>query len=130
MRLQIIDEFNKSEDRDILVAQIQAGGTGLNIQSASVVIFCEPQIKPSFEQQAVSRVYRMGQIRHVLVYRLLSAASVDEHILVLLENKQEIFDVYADTSFVNQQQTEADAAWIKDLIEMEKDRLTYTKNEA
>lgn len=70
-RQEIIDEFDKAPAGTVLVAQIQAGGTGLNIQSASVVILCEPQFKPSIENQAISRAYRMGQTRNVLVYRLL-----------------------------------------------------------
>ena len=58
------------------MAQIVAGGTGLNIQSASVVIICEPQLKPSIENQAISRAYRMGQARNVLVYRLLAENTI------------------------------------------------------
>ena len=66
-RQEIVDEFTKAEDGAVLVSQVQAGGTGLNIQCASVIIFCEPQIKPSIENQAISRAYRMGQVRDVLV---------------------------------------------------------------
>ena len=70
-RQKIIDEFSQSPEGSILVAQIQAGGTGLNIQAANVVILCEPQFKPSIEQQAISRAHRMGQKKDsVLVYRL------------------------------------------------------------
>ena len=48
-RQEIIDEFDNAPAGKVLVSQIIAGGTGLNIQSASVVIFCEPQLKPSIE---------------------------------------------------------------------------------
>ena len=61
-RQEIIDSFEKMPAGSVLLAQIQAGGTGLNIQSASVVIICEPQLKPSTETQAISRAYRMGHI--------------------------------------------------------------------
>ena len=44
-RQQVIDEFDKAPAGSVLVSQIQSGGTGLNIQSASVVIICEPQFK-------------------------------------------------------------------------------------
>lgn len=77
-RQEIIDEFDKAPAGTVLVAQIQSGGTGLNIQSASVVVLCEPQFKPSIENQAISRAYRMGQTRNVLVYRLLCEDTVDE----------------------------------------------------
>ena len=59
----------------VLVARIHAGGTGLNIQAASVVVLMEPQIKPSLEEQAIARAHRMGQTRRVLVYRLLDEDS-------------------------------------------------------
>jgi len=66
-RQEVIDEFSKDSNQTVLLAQIEAGGVGLNIQSANIVILCEPQWKPSTEQQAISRVYRMGQTRDVLV---------------------------------------------------------------
>lgn len=97
-RQEIIDEFDQAPAGTVLPAQIQAGGTGLNIQSASVVIICEPQFKPSIENQAISRAYRMGQTRNVLVYRLLCENSVDERITDLLAHKQAEFDAYADES--------------------------------
>lgn len=79
-RQEIIDDFDKAPAGSALIAQIQSGGTGLNIQSASVVIMCEPQLKPSIENQAISRAYRMGQSRSVLVYRLLCDDTIDERI--------------------------------------------------
>jgi SNF2 family DNA or RNA helicase len=93
-RQEIIDEFDKAPAGSALVAQIQSGGTGLNIQSASVVILCEPQLKPSIENQAISRAYRMGQARSVLVYRLLCDDTVDERIIDILAQKQEEFDAF------------------------------------
>ena len=97
-RQEIIDSFDKAPAGSVLLAQILSGGTGLNIQSASVVVICEPQFKPSIENQAISRAYRMGQARNVLVYRLLCANTIDERITELLEYKQEIFDAFADKS--------------------------------
>ncbi|MBR4749900.1 MAG: DEAD/DEAH box helicase [Abditibacteriota bacterium] len=97
-RQAIIDDFEKAPAGTVLPAQIQAGGTGLNIQAASVVVLCEPQLKPSIENQAISRAYRMGQTRNVLVYRLLCEDTIDEQILDLLKEKQNIFDQVADVS--------------------------------
>lgn len=97
-RQEIIDEFNNAKAGAVLPAQIQAGGTGLNIQSASVVIICEPQFKPSIENQAISRAYRMGQTRNVLVYRLLCEDSIDEQMTRMLGDKQMLFDEFADKS--------------------------------
>jgi len=86
-----------------VLPRMQPGGTGLNIQSASVIIFCEPQIKPSIVNQAISRAYRMGQVRDVLVYRLLADDTIDEQIMELLKNKQLQFDSFADESVVGEE---------------------------
>jgi len=98
-RQEIIDEFTHAPSGTVLISQVTAGGIGLNIQSASVVVFCEPQIKPSIENQAISRVYRMGQTRNVTVHRLLMEKSIDERIMDLLKGKQDIFDSFADQSY-------------------------------
>ncbi len=119
-RQTLIDGFADAPDGSILVCQIQAGGTGLNIQSASIVIFCEPQIKPSLENQAISRVYRMGQVRNVLVYRLLCEGSVDEAMVLRLEEKQAEFDAYADRSAMAEAtENLVDQGWIKSFMEQE-----------
>lgn len=97
-RQEIIDQFSDLIVGGVLLAQIQAGGTGLNIQAASVVIFCEPQLKPSIEEQAIARAYRMGQNNTVMVHRLLNVNTVDEQIVALLKEKQEVFDEFADKS--------------------------------
>lgn len=109
-----------TDGRNVLICQIQAGGTGLNIQAASIVIFCEPQIKPSLTTQAISRVYRMGQVRNVLVYHLLCENTVDEAVMRLLEEKQKEFDLYADESAMADA-TEGlfDREWIRQYIEEE-----------
>lgn len=97
-RQNIVDEFTNSSKPLALVGQIQAAGTGLNIQAASVVILCEPQIKPSLEVQAIARAHRMGQVRKVQVHRLILPESVDEKMLAMLAGKQQEFDAYARDS--------------------------------
>ena len=122
-RQEIIDQFDKSHAGSVLAAQIQAGGTGLNIQSASVVIICEPQFKPSIENQAISRAYRMGQTRNVLVYRLLCENTVDEKITSLLESKQALFDAFADKSVAADRSMELDDKTFGNIIKEEIDRI-------
>ena len=97
-RQNIVDAFEAAPAGSVLSAQIQSGGTGLNIQSASVVILCKPQYKPSTENQAIGRAHRMGQTRDVLVYRLLCPNTVDERMIEIIENKQAEFDTFADES--------------------------------
>ena len=119
-RQEIVDAFSKAADGAVLVSQVQAGGTGLNIQSASVIIFCEPQIKPSIENQAIARAYRMGQVRDVLVYRLLADDTIDESMLELLKTKQTQFDSFADESVVGEESLKpSETAWISKLVEEE-----------
>ena len=122
-RQEIIDAFDAAPAGTVLAAQIQSGGTGLNIQSASVVILCEPQFKPSSENQAISRAYRMGQTRHVLVYRLLCENTVDEKILDILESKQTIFDAFADRSVAADESMSIDDRTFGSIIREEIDRI-------
>jgi len=97
-RQDLVDQFTASEEPLALVGQIQAAGTGLNIQAASVVIICEPQIKPSLEVQAIARAHRMGQVRTVQVHRLIIPEGIDELMMDMLAAKQADFDVYARES--------------------------------
>ncbi|MBP0974807.1 MAG: RNA helicase, partial [Oscillospiraceae bacterium] len=116
-------EFNQAPSGTVLPAQIQSGGTGLNMQAASVVILCEPQLKPSAENQAISRAYRMGQTRNVLVYRLLCEDSVDEKIISLLEDKQAVFDAFADQSEAADESREIDERTLGNIIQEEIERI-------
>ena len=118
-RIRIIDSFNNAPAGSVLTAQIETGGTGLNIQTASVIVICEPQLKPSIENQAISRSYRMGQIRNVLVYRLLCENTIDERIVELLKQKQAVFDVFADRSVSAEKSLEIDDKAAADILNEE-----------
>ena len=97
-RQALVDEFTSSAGPSVLVSQIQAGGVGLNIQAASVVIICEPQWNPAIEEQAIARAHRMGQVRRVDVHRLLAEHTVDQQMLDLTKAKRAEFDEYARRS--------------------------------
>lgn len=129
-RQEIIDEFDEAQAGTALALQIQAGGTGLNIQSASVVVICEPQLKPSIENQAISRAYRMGQARNVLVHRLLCPDSIDERMMDRLAEKQREFDAFADISVAAEKSAELDEATLGDLIEEEIERIKKKRAES
>ena len=122
-RQMIIDDFNKAPAGKVLLAQIVAGGTGLSIQSASVVVLCEPQFKPSIENQAISRAYRMGQARNVLVYRLLCEDTIEEKIMDILKEKQMIFNEYADKSEAALETLSIDEKTMGNIIQEEIDRI-------
>ena len=125
-RQAILDEFTKASAGTVLISQVVAGGTGLNIQTASVVILCEPQLKPSTEMQAISRAYRMGQTRNVLVYRLLCENTIDEKITSLLKKKQASFDNFADKAVATKIELKDNE--FTNLIQEEIDRINAEKS--
>lgn len=131
-RQALVDKFTESEEPLALVGQIQAAGTGLNIQSASVVILCEPQIKPSLEVQAIARAHRMGQVNVVQVHRLLIPESIDELMVDMLKRKQAEFDDYVKESELANSSSDAkdrgEEAISKLLIDEERKRLKVEAN--
>lgn len=126
-RQELIDGFTAADGHAVLLSQIQAGGVGVNMQAASVVILCEPQIKPTMEHQAVARAHRMGQIRTVQVHRLLAADSVDQRMLDILARKERLFDAYARRSDVAETTPDAvdvsDGSLARRIVEEEQQRL-------
>ena len=123
-RQDILCQFEEPIAR-VLPIQIHAGGIGLNIQTAEIVILCEPQLKPSDEMQAISRIYRMGQVHHVFVYRLLSADTIDETLVKRLHDKQNIFDQFADESEMSEQLEQFEEADVQALIQNERKKLNH-----
>ncbi|WP_007025320.1 DEAD/DEAH box helicase [Saccharomonospora iraqiensis] len=97
-RQRLVDTFTARDGHAVLLSQIEAGGVGLNVQAASVVVLTEPQWKPSTEEQAIARAFRMGQIRKVRVHRLLAKGSVDERLREVQERKSLLFDEFARRS--------------------------------
>jgi SNF2 family DNA or RNA helicase len=131
-RQAIVDDFTAHEGPAILAAQIRAGGLGLNIQAASVVVLIEPQWTPTMEDQAIKRAHRAGQTRRVQVHRLLVAGSVDERVLEINHPKRVIFDAtarrsdLADASSASTDPTEftePNESQIQAMIEEERRRL-------
>lgn len=123
----MVDEFSAAGHGAVLVAQIVAGGVGLNIQAASVVVICEPQLKPTTEWQAVARARRMGQLESVQVHRLLSEEGVDQRIREILARKRELFEEFARKSETAESAPEAfdvsEAELAREIIAAERERL-------
>lgn len=126
-RQQLVDAFTAVSGPAVLLAQIQAAGVGLNMQAASVVVLCEPQLKPTVEHQAVARAHRMGQVRPVRVHRLLATGGVDERMVRMLEKKARLFDAYARRSAVAEATPDAvdvsDTDLARRIVEEEQARL-------
>lgn len=126
-RQRMVDRFSAARHGAVLVAQIIAGGVGLNIQAASVIIICEPQLKPTTESQAIARAHRMGQLHSVQVHRLLSDEGVDPRVREILARKQLIFDEFARVSATADSAPEAvdvsEADLAREVIAAERERL-------
>jgi SNF2 family DNA or RNA helicase len=126
-RQRLVDEFTAADGHAVLLCQIEAGGVGLNLQAASVVVLCEPQVKPTMESQAVARAHRMGQVRKVQVHRILVADSVDQRMLEILQSKARLFDDYARRSEIAESTPDAvdvsDQALVRQIVEAEQERL-------
>lgn len=126
-RQQIVDDFSTAGHGAVLVAQIVAGGVGLNIQAASVVVICEPQLKPTTEWQAIARSRRMGQLESVQVHRLLSEEGVDLRVTEILAKKSELFAEFARVSETAESAPEAydisDAEVAREIVASERQRL-------
>ncbi|MCU9812619.1 DEAD/DEAH box helicase [Paraclostridium sp. AKS81] len=89
-RVELVDEFNKSEDVRVFLISLKAGGTGLNLTSADVVIHFDPWWNPAIESQATDRAHRYGQKNVVEVIKLISKGSIEENIIKLQEDKKEL----------------------------------------
>lgn len=126
-RQSMVDEFSQARHGAVLIAQIVAGGVGLNIQSASVVVICEPQLKPTTEWQAIGRSHRMGQLESVQVHRLLSEEGVDQRIIEILARKNQLFAEFARVSETADSAPEAfditDAELAREIVAAERERL-------
>ena len=119
-RLDLIDRFQSASGHAVLVCQIEAGGVGVNLQAASVVVIMEPQWKPSTENQAIARAHRMGQTEHVVVHRMLASDSVDERMVDLLRRKQAVFDEHVRESVLKEASSQAtERGFAKAVIEDE-----------
>lgn len=127
VRQVMVDQFSAAQHGAVLVSQIVAGGQGLNIQAASVVVICEPQLKPTTEWQAIARARRMGQLQSVQVHRLLSEEGVDQRITEILERKKELFDDFARVSETAISAPEAfdisEAELAREVVAAERERL-------
>lgn len=102
-RIELVDEFNKNNDIKVFLISLKAGGTGLNLTGADMVIHYDPWWNLSAENQATDRAYRIGQKNNVQVYKLITQNSIEEKIYELQERKAKLIDNVLDTktSFIS-----------------------------
>jgi len=85
-----VDRFNSNPDTTVFLISLKAGGTGLNLTTASYVFLMDPWWNPAIESQAIDRAYRMGQKQKVMAYRLIAKGSIEEKILKLQDQKRSL----------------------------------------
>lgn len=91
-RQEIVDRFNSDPDVRLFLISLKAGGTGLNLASADMVVIYDPWWNPAVEHQAVDRAHRIGQKKTVHVYRLVTENSIEQKIMDLKARKAKIVD--------------------------------------
>lgn len=94
-RKKRVDAF-QAGDGDIFLISLKAGGTGLNLTAADYVIHLDPWWNPAVEDQASDRAHRMGQLRPVTIYRLVTQDTIEEKILALHGEKRDLADSLLD----------------------------------
>lgn len=103
-RINLVDKFNEDKNIKIFLISLKAGGTGLNLTGADMVIHYDPWWNISAENQATDRTYRIGQKNNVQVYKLITKNSIEEKIYELQEKKAKLIDNMLSTqnTFINQ----------------------------
>ena len=96
-RINLVDEFNENPEIKVFLISLKAGGTGLNLTGADMVIHYDPWWNISTENQATDRAYRIGQKNNVQVYKLITKNSIEEKIYELQEKKAKLADNMLDT---------------------------------
>lgn len=103
-RIELVDKFNEDKDIKVFLISLKAGGTGLNLTGADMVIHYDPWWNLSAETQATDRTYRIGQKNNVQVYKLITKNSIEEKIYELQKKKEKLVDNMLSTqnTFINQ----------------------------
>jgi len=95
-RVERVKKFNDDSNIKVFLISLKAGGVGLNLTSASVVIHFDPWWNPSVEDQATDRVHRFGQENKVEVIKLVAKDTIEEKIVLMQEDKRELIQSLMD----------------------------------
>ncbi len=90
-RLQLVNAFNQN-DVPVFMISLKAGGNGLNLTGADIVIHYDPWWNTAAQDQATDRTYRIGQDKNVMVYKLIARDTIEEKILALQDAKRALAD--------------------------------------
>ncbi|WP_160679538.1 SNF2-related protein [Clostridium sp. C8-1-8] len=115
-RLELVNSFNRG-DTSVFLISLKAGGAGLNLTSADVVIHFDPWWNPAVEDQATDRAHRIGQENSVEVIKLITKGTIEEKIYKLQEKKKDIMNnVMEEEAIASSVISNMDLEDIKDLF--------------
>lgn len=117
-RRKVLDAFNHDDGVTILLASIKAAGQGLNLTAASRAFIMEPMWNPAAEEQAVDRIYRIGQKREVTIKRYHMARSIELKIIELKKKKQALADVSMNRNHKQLSKEETRKQHMKDILSL------------
>ena len=101
-RLQLVKDFNENKKINVFLISLKAGGTGLNLTSADVVIHFDPWWNPAVEEQATDRAHRIGQKNVVQVIKLISEGTIEDKIINMQEEKKKMINDVIDSSYASE----------------------------
>ncbi len=87
-----VRQFQEDAGPALILVSLRAGGTGITLHSADYVFLLDPWWNPAVENQAIDRVHRIGQERHVFVYRMITEGTVEQRIQQLKQEKRALFE--------------------------------------
>lgn len=113
-RLKVCERFNADTSQSLCLISLKAGGTGLNLTGADVVVHFDPWWNPAVEDQATDRAHRIGQTRTVTSYKLVTESTVEEKVIQLQLKKSALLQDLLDES--SMQSAKVDLSTLKSLL--------------
>lgn len=107
-REKVIKAFQEDANNQIFLISLKAGGVGLNLTEADYVFIIDPWWNPAAEYQAINRAHRIGQDKHVFVYRFITENSIEEKIQILKDRKSLLADKFINSNNPFEQVTQED----------------------
>lgn len=101
-----IENFQNKDECQFFLVSLKAGGVGLNLTAADYVLILDPWWNPAAEMQAISRAHRIGQEKHVMVYRFIARQTLEEKILKLQMKKADLADTFINENIMKNLSTE------------------------
>ena len=101
-RMAQVDRFQENDSIPVFLISLKAGGTGLNLTAADIVVHFDPWWNPAVEAQASDRAHRIGQDKQVTIYKLITSGTVEENVLQMQKGKRKLLEqVFEEAEVAN-----------------------------